>query len=239
VTFYYWSYFLAMAFTRLQGEAVWFVDPVTAAALSTLAPPGSPKTGAGTFFVRCGRMVSATDREVQLNKSSTRVHDGLWKLFFEIVRAYLPQATASSSNQLEERLYLALHRTAVLLGPEWPSKLRNSVNYRPGFAYSAVRRQHVLDSFRFIDVSDAKTVESVVDRLESNVAALPRGATVDSAPNLCARLLADTTFLLNALARSLHAEVVERRSLDGRWRRNRETFISSAGLTLASGDWPC
>lgn len=238
VTFYYWSYYLAMAITRMLGNTVWFIDKHVASQFSTLSATPQ-KVNPGTFKVHCGQNISVTEREILLHQSSYRSHDQLWKTWISIVDLKLSGYKKSSTNTLEERLYLSQSHVAKILNPEWPSLIRNLVNYRPGFAYGAVRKRHILDGFRYLNTSESYNHEDIIDRFETNAAALQRYLQLDEQAKLSCQLLVDMTFLLHSIATDLHAEIVERHKLDSRWLKERKKFISDQGLTDGTVSWPC
>ena len=66
VTFYYWSYFIAMALSRMLGRTVWFITPELARQFTTLAPTGSASLTRGTYELTCGAALSAGSREIFL-----------------------------------------------------------------------------------------------------------------------------------------------------------------------------
>lgn len=216
-TFYYWSYFAAMSLTRMLGDTVWFVNDSVAAQLSKLASSATGKLGAGTFQFICDAAVSASDRTLTMKKRSRRIHEQLWRTTFDLLDGLYKSGSLIGLDPREQRLYLAILTSAKLLGPAWPSDLRNTVNYRPGFAYDAVRAATVLDSLGFLKVDGAQDVDDVVGRLETNVIAVSAAQRVEEVPRLGAHMLVDMTILLNLVARTLHEEIVERRGLDRRW----------------------
>jgi hypothetical protein len=236
--FYYWAFFLAMAVTRMMGDTVWFVDAKLAAQLAKLAPANSPRPGAGTFRLLCGPVLSATDRELVLKKSGGRLHEQLWKSWSSLVDTLLAAVPQSPADPREHRLFLALQRAARLLGQEWPSSLRNLVNYKPGFGYATVRRANVLESFKYINVAGAYDADELLTHLEGSVVALTRG-TVEEQPKMAARALVGFTFVLHAIARELHRELIDRHGIDQRWRNDRSRFMRDRGLLLEGQEWPC
>src|SRR5262249_55065260 len=152
VTFYYWSFFLAMSLTRLLGRTVWYLDQEAVEGFSVSAPtPPSKKVGTGSFTLSCGPPVSGSERELIISKSKeSRLHEHLWKMFFSMCDNKIKQYPAGTLDNLEERLFTCFQRSAARLGTDWPSSLRNVVNYRPGFAYDTVRRTRVLGNFDYL-----------------------------------------------------------------------------------------
>jgi hypothetical protein len=143
-----------------------------------------------------------------------------------------PAATA------EVRLFTAMSRSARQLGEDWPSAFRNAINYRPGFAYTAVRRTNVLQSLNYLRKPSTYEVAEVLDRFESNLA-LARGRTpILSSTQAVLELLIDLTFLIHAITTELHSELLERHRLDVRWRGSRHRFLRTANLYTDDSVWP-
>lgn len=237
VTFYYWGYFVAMALSRLLGETVWFLDDAMARQLNMLAP-GAAKSGAGTYQLLCGTQVSATDRQIALRKRNGRLHEQLWSNLFSALKTLTCAVPKGSADPLEERIYLALLNSTNRFGLDWPSKLRNSVNYRPGYAYDAVRRSSLLGSFGFLRVDRPQDLLELVGRLETNTIEARNSKSLDSVTRLQAHMLVDTTLLLHLLATTLQDDLVSRHGLDRRWNMKRDSFAERNGLVLAGGRWP-
>jgi hypothetical protein len=236
-TFYYWAFFLVSATTRMLGDTVWFVDPDVAAELSKLAPGGAPRLGSGAFSFVCRPTANVAAHEIVLRKLNGRVHEQVWRSWFATVKTLLDKLPSGSSDPLEERLFRAQLRAANVLRPDWPSALRNLVNYRPGFGYAAVRREQMVERFAYLSTDSPDRFQDVVSRLESNVVALSTSSLRDQ-PKLASRVLVDLAFVLHAIARELQYEIVDRHSLDPRWRTARRNFLRDRGLAKG-GEWPC
>jgi hypothetical protein len=146
-------------------------------------------------------------------------------------------ATGSSAS-LEERLYTALVRSANQLGDDWPSEFRNVINYHTGFAYTAVRREQVLKSLRYLRQPRTYELEAVLERFERSLTQTRTRAAILAAPQVIMELLVDLTFIVHALATELHGELIDRHGLDGRWQAARRRFVRSNGLVTPEGAWP-
>lgn len=237
VTFYYWSYFSAMALSRMLGHTVWFITPEVATQLSRLAPTGSVLLTKGTYEVRCGPALSVGSREILLEKRPRRLHEQLWATFFELINRTYNEVGAGVASPEEERLFLAIIESARVLRTDWPSALRNVVNYRPGFAYSAPRFRNSIDSFSYLS-TEKQTVGGLIDRLENNNIAMRSNPSVEAQPKVAARMLADFTLLLSRIAHTLHDEIVDRSGIDRRWLMSKRRFAHQQGLTSDGVQWP-
>ncbi len=139
ITWYYWAFFLVLAATRLIGRTAWFVDADVSRVLAAAGAAGR-KAGSGTYRVNCGTSVGATAREISLRKAHGRLHDNVWRAWFDICTEWLQKYPSGTGSAGEERAFRAIKRSGDILGREWPSAIRNAINYRPGFGYDAVRR---------------------------------------------------------------------------------------------------
>lgn len=238
VTFYYWAYFVAMALSRMLGRTVWFVTPEVAKQFTTLSPSGSATFTKGTYEISCGDALSAGTRQVHLVKRSRRVHEQLWTTIFDLMNCFYRDVGAGVASPQEERLFLAIINSARVLGDDWPSTLRNVVNYRPGFAYTAPRFRNRLDTFTYL-TSKVQTVDGVVDRLENSNLAMRAEPSVSAQPNVAARMLVDITILLSRIAHELHDEIVDRSGIDRRWLASKRRFAQQQGLLSTGTPWPC
>ncbi len=238
VTFYYWSYFVAMALSRMLGHTVWFVTPNVAKQFTMLAPSGSASMSKGTYEVICGPALSAGTREILLVKRSRRVHEQLWTTIFGLIGDVYNEVGAGVALPQEERLFLAIINSARMLGDDWPSSLRNVVNYRPGFAYTAPRFRSGIDSFSYLS-AQGQTIDGLIDRLENNNIVMRAAPSVEAQPKVAARMLVDLTILISRIAHALHDEIVDRSGVDRRWLASKNRFSQQRGLLVAGTPWPC
>jgi hypothetical protein len=124
------------------------------------------------------------------------------------------------------------------LGDDWPSAFRNAINYRSGFAYTAVRRENVLKSFNYLRAPSTYDIAEVLDRFERTLLSVKSSDRILLLPQVVLELLVDLTFIIHALATELHAELVDRHRLDVRWRGGRQRFLKTNKLTTEDGIWP-
>lgn len=229
VTFYYWAFFLTLALARMTGYSPWYLDHDANQRLAKLAPIGSRHPGAGSFRLTCGAFLSANDREITLRKSSSRIHDELWQIWFDLCNTFLKKYSSSLGSQLEQRLYAAMDLSARKLGRDWPSALRNAVNYRPGLAYGAVRHSQALGGFSYLRSFNPEDFESLIDRFETSVVGAGNSANDPTRLKPLSELLVDFTFLIREIVISLHEELIDRNGLDHRWNHNRRLFLKRMG----------
>jgi hypothetical protein len=238
VTFYYWSYFVAMALSRMLGRSVWFITPELARQFTRLAPAGSASLKRGTYELTCGAALGAGSREIHLVQRSRRLHEQLWATIFDLISEMYSEVGPGVASPREERLYLAIINSARVLGDVWPSELRNVVNYRPGFAYTAPRFRKSVDTFTYL-ASQAQTIDGLIDRLENNNMVMRIDPSVSAQPKVAARMLVDLTILLSRLAHQLHDEIIDRSGIDRRWLLSKRRFAQQQGLLPGGMPWPC
>jgi hypothetical protein len=238
VTFYYWSYFCAMALSRLLGRTVWFVTPHVAEQFTALAARGGHRVTRGTYELSCGVSLSAGAREIALVKRPRRLHEQLWSTVFDLLESVYREVGAGVAAPQEERLYLAIMSSARILGNDWPSSIRNVVNYRPGFAYTAPRFKSSIDSFMYLSMQK-QTIDGLIDRLENNNIVMRNDPRVEAHPKIVARMLVDLTLLISRIANALHDELVDRSGLDRRWLVSKRRFAQQQGIISTGVPWPC
>ncbi len=239
VTFYYWAFFLSICFARMLGKSSLFLNKIQATQLHALSGSATASPGAGPFIFDIKGTISLSQIEIELKKGKkSRVHDLAWRIFFDEVKALVNLGKLTNTPSAEQRLYNALERSADLLSPTWPSDLRNLINYAPGVGYGAVRKEQFGNVFSLIKVDPASTYEELLDRLESNVAALRTPTDIARNIHLAAKILVDMTFVLDLLVNALHKEVVDRRGIDQRWPNLRTDFYKNQFAKYSSKEWP-
>ena len=236
VTTYYWAFFLELALSRLTGRSVWFLDRVALSQMRILA--GSPvQPSAGPMYLTVDDYVSATNREISLKPSRSQYHDACWSLGQALIHKVF-QDSDQNSNSMEYRLWWSLKRTADLWGPNWPSKIRNAVNYRPGYCYREVIGRDRIDTMKLLRQRMPVKFQDLIGQIEDAVMSIPRGANPEACLGLSSSLLGLYAIALSAIAKTLHLEVITRQLGDSRWRNLRATFFSARCATSIRSVWP-
>lgn len=240
VTFYYWAYHLAVALTRLLGKSSWFISDELASTLSSLAPAGCTRHGAGPYVLECGELVSGTVREVIIRRSrQTRTHDAIWNLWHSRLRDFTKGVTAQKRGDDEARFYLALISATNALGNTWPSDLRNAINYSNSTGYGAVRNQNATAVFAMVLIDPPSTVDQLIDRLEGNAAGLRFGQPLEEQLRVATKVLVDLSIGMQLVYDGLIEEILSRRSVDVRWPNARVAFARSHAGAFGVKQWPC
>lgn len=228
VTAYYWAFFSTVAFTRLIGQTVWFLDGTAITNLNRMAPGGTERPAPGAFNLSCGAAASATHREIRITKAAGRIHEALWKRAFAFLDSKTKAMGAAEANPMESRLFRCLGDASAQLGTVWPSSVRNTVNYRTGFAYNAVRGGRSIDLRTQLGPMAGWTVESVLERMEIEVDRIAPNESVQGRPDPFCRAVVLFAFIMQSLCADLLGDLIDRQSLDRRWSRARARFITRA-----------
>lgn len=238
VSMYYWAYYSVLALSRMIGIAPWFLTDADTSILKGLATP-DVKLGPGPYVLTCGTQESLTMRAVELRRSSqTRLHDAVWRTWFDFLRQLTSDLVRDKSNAEELRLYLPQVLSANALGNAWPSDCRNLINYIPGLAYGAARGKTPTSTHFGLSANRALTSNGVISRLESDSAAIMARLDIRDQLGPVTKLLTSMTFALDAIAHTLFAEVVDRRGVDRRWVNARKQLRHSQWSTFESAEWP-
>jgi len=237
VTAYYWCFFSAMAITRITGRTTWFLDRAALSELRQLAGT-TTQPRAGALNLTLGPYVSAMDREIILQPSRAHLHDSLWNVFHGLV-AELFNRTDQTANSSEYRLWWCLHEARLRLGADWPSEIRNIVNYRPGCAYREVIRNPEIDIAPFIRRNSPFTPEGLISKLEDELLKIKAGTPApDQVPLLC-RVLLLFAITASSIAEELHFELIGRAPADRRWSDLRRRFLQQRCATRdVRSFWP-
>lgn len=149
VTVYYMALFSAMAWTRAANSAVVYLDTE---AIIEFCGKNSTRPGGGAFLISTTTDPLTNQSEVRITKSNhSHFHEAVWVESMDgIGKAFhwIAGQANSRSSSADELLHMrALNlflKTKFQTGPVWPSKLRNALNYRPGFSYRSVVRNNML-----------------------------------------------------------------------------------------------
>jgi hypothetical protein len=236
VTAYYWCFFSVMALTRLSGRSAVFLDKAALSDLRTLAGSGQ-QPGAGALYLEVGPYTTSTSRTVRLTPSGIQLHDAVWLAAYRLVSDVLAHAD-QNANPLEYGLWSSLKRTADQFGYDWCSKLRNAINYKPGFGYREVIKQTQIDLMRQLSRTTPASFGSITDSFEAAMCTIPRGVTPAQDVRSFCRLLGYYSIILSALIDGLHRDVIERLGGDNRWQVMRSRFLKERCSTAKGEIWP-
>lgn len=240
VTIYYWGLFAALIWTRLLGKGIIYLDRQSVRDLRTLASTtsGSP-SGGGTYRIGIGEDLSATSREVMLEKlAASHFHECAWQQIIRDAKCRFDQYADEDTDKTEFRMFRCLAFPGHATTDAWPSELRNAVNYRPGFAYTQVIKAPGLDLIQFIRNHPFRSVEDVVDTYELELNKITSVSSIATTPSSYSKVMFLKATILTSLCEELFAEVLQIRRLDPRWSNKRASFYKERGIQREGKVWP-
>lgn len=241
VTCYYWAFFSVQAFSRLTARnLVLFLSQETAAHLSRMCVSSTPvNPGAGAYVLEATHPVALNKRQITIAKTTGRLHDAVWKSFFKYCESILAFADATNSP-IEYRLISVLVRSFKELGADWPSRLRNAVNYQAGLCYKLKNStgHNVLPRRRIY--RGRYSVSEVIDLMENNLGILAGEKDVIVGIENYGTLLVCCSYLCFALVDDLFFDIFERHDVHRPNGIAKSSFRSSVGIidTESGMMWP-
>lgn len=167
VTLYYFSLFVAMAWTRASNAAIIYLDKE---AIAEFCPGAVAKPGGGAYEI-IGRLDPSTGVfSVEFKKcGASHFHEAVWVAINKQTKKISQEIKLQTSRRktAPDEL-LALRGLALFDGlsfdrPEvWPSKLRNEINYRPGFSYRSVVKNNFLRTIARLNKPALANLDSVI-----------------------------------------------------------------------------
>jgi hypothetical protein len=236
VTAYYWSFFSALALTRIVGHSTWFLSKVEVQYLVSLAKTVTGKPGAGTMYFDIVPQPSG-DSEMRLTGSGRNNHDAVWCRLKALVTRILAAANLGSSIN-EYRLWWCLAESGKLLGDSWPSDVRNGVNYKTGYAYKEVAKKQAIKIAPFVRKTNEIEFGIMLDQFESEVLRLKNYPALQDDLDSLTKLLALNALMLSLIVEEIHLDVLDRVAGDRRWLRMRNEFLSTRCSDDRTKLWP-
>jgi len=195
--------------------------------------------GAGAYILGTSPTANINKRQVTLSKISGRLHDAVWKHFFKYCE-YVLAFTDSVTSPLEYRLISVLVRSSRELGADWPSRLRNAVNYYPGLSYKLKNTTGPCVLPRRRIYKGRYSISDIIDLMENTLSLLSCEKDVVIGIEHYGSLLVCCCYLTFALADDLFFEVFERHDIRRQNAITKKTFRTSVGIIdIQSGMmWP-
>jgi hypothetical protein len=238
VTLYYWTIFNSLALTRLIGRPLVYLyrDDIQQFVKLNNGTASRKPQSSGVFTFNCDLdLDSQTRTALQLcSTNSSNFHEGIWNSVSKYCIDAMPPRTTKLSS--ETRL-LSVLSSFNDVAPFWPSQLRNSVNYRPGFSYVAVHGADELGVHDALNKYSGQPIEHLVTAYE-NLTSSTRTDAVDKAPRSFCEALVLRSFALDSLVHDLRDEVAGRLNYTGQRKSKRESYLNKHSLMNASKPWP-
>lgn len=239
VSLYYWSVYAGLAWLRLVGRPLVYlyrddIDKLVGMNIGTEIKH-SPKTG--TFNFLCDPAFDrGTRTNLQLQASNANnFHEGIWNGISIYFGAHLN--TKGLKLTPESRILNVLCKFNEVQS-SWPSQLRNSVNYRPGFSYRAVHGCDNLKLFNLFQKYTGRSLQELVDAYEALASKTHTKKIENSPENFCEALIL-RTLVFDALLNEFRNEIASRLNFNGKRQRARTAYLRSNNLVNEAGQaWP-
>jgi hypothetical protein len=149
VSLYYFSLFIAMAWSRVSNSSVLYLDKDS---IREFCGSAVTVPGGGAFCAVATTDPTTGATLVEFKKASaTHFHEAAWITLHNGIfsaEKWVKDLSASRKATPEEELALRALRLFSGFTFEdpltWPSRLRNAVNYRPGYSYRSVIKHNFL-----------------------------------------------------------------------------------------------
>lgn len=229
VTLYYMGLYAAMSWTRVTNVAVVYLDREAVAQLCGTST-GHPGAGAFTMTLK----VPATGHqrpELHVSKSVSHFHEAVWLHSTAEARAALDWVSkAAQSRNASSDEFLTIRALSSICNPlfdgrpTWPSRLRNALNYRPGFSYRSVVRNNLLRVKSRLAKRGLAELSDVVTYCEAARRRIGSAAHPADAANDAVDLLLGITLLFEQFAQEALVETCAIQGLTSSAERQRATY---------------
>lgn len=225
VTAYYLGFFSSSILLRLVGEPISFLNREQLNRFKQLSNSGqTPSQGAYQF--RVVRQISINQSELSIEQAD-KIHEATWKKTLGLLNEIRKrQGVVQLADEAE--FYDSLCTSEFFSGGisfDWPSFVRNRVNYRPGFAYKLTREpfktSRMIGAWKDADHPD---VFSLMRSSHRQYRQHP--AEFSSSVGM----MINVGISLFLLTRALYSELLERRSIDKRWEKERVTYFKQRNI---------
>jgi hypothetical protein len=201
VTLYYFALFIALAWTRASNGSILYLDKK---AIEKYCGMATVKPAGGAYSARLYIDPSTQIPFVEFKKcSSSHFHEAVWIAVNKSVNDIFQEINQQSqARKLDAEEILALRALGIFSGYSfkeplvWPSKLRNGVNYRPGFSYRSVLKNNSLKLPSKLRRNGFSSLTELVEHGERMKAKLSGVGSPTDMPNECIDLLVAQSLLL-------------------------------------------
>ena len=145
-------------------------------------------------------------------------------------------AASKEPASWETRLYSVLSFRSHSDDSGWPSKLRNVVNYRVGFAYDGVNGRSMPDMIPTLTLAKSKSVLELVQELEA-IQQATNGRSVVERPNQFGQIMLLFGATMTHMLEDVCNEIWSVRGIDSAWPGRQNTYSQKFGENIASL-WP-
>jgi hypothetical protein len=229
VSLYYFSLFVAMAWTRVSNNAILYLDKDS---IHEFCGTSTGVPGGGAYKMQASTDSLSGETFVEFKKTgSTHFHEAVWiALHSEIwlVEKWVTQLSASRKPTSEEELSLRALRLFRGLSADdplvWPSKLRNAINYRPGFSYRSILKHNFLKIRSRISKPANMGFEAIVINGEIAKSSLQGVRNLIDFPNEAVNLLINQSLIIENFVEDALMNICTIRDLSCSAKRLRSQF---------------
>lgn len=229
VTVYYMALYAAMAWTRTANAAVVYLD---SDAIVEFVGANVTRPGGGAFIISSSTDPLTNQSEVVITRSRySHFHEAVWvaaandmSKAFNWISAQSTGRNASDDELLHLRALRLFLNPKFQSGTKWPSKLRNALDYRPGFSYRSVVRNNFVKLNSRLTKQSFANFESLVNYGENARNSLSNSKHPLDLPNESIDLLLSYALLLEIYAEEALNEVCKVQNLTYAARVQRRQF---------------
>ncbi|MCH8619212.1 hypothetical protein [Undibacterium sp. TS12] len=229
VSLYYFSLFIAMAWTRVANGAVLYLDKE---AIIEYCGSASIKPGGGAYKASLALDSTTGAAKVNLRKCSTsHFHEAVWiAVSNEVESAIVWIISLSNSRKPTSEELLSLRALNLFRGLSfndplvWPSMLRNAINYRPGYSYRTVINHNFLRIRSRLERPSFLHFEELVAFGERAKSATRGVAHPSEIANDSVELLIAQSLVLESFTEDALASICDVRNLESSAGRLRQRF---------------
>lgn len=218
VTLYYFAIFIAMAWTRAANNTVIYLDK-DAVLEFCKGQPSVPPAGAYSVIFHLDPATGAG--EVEFKKTNhNHFHEAVWVAAIKITEDVAKWIThLSSARKPTDDEVLSLRAMQLFHGLRfcdpyiWPSKLRNAINYRPGYSYRSVIKHNFLTMRSKLLKPSFSSMEELIDFGEQMKTSLASEKSPINLPNEATDFLLTQALILEKFTDEAFQEICSLRDI--------------------------
>lgn len=226
VTIYYFHFFTVSALLRLIGHSMSFIKKDLVSNFISLSK-SKTNPGSGTYMLTAKASSNyPNESDISLKKKDSQVHDSLLRELAKVLNSI----NESVLNPVELELLRTLKTLPWKEDEVWHSDLRNTINYIPGYAYTACT--HKNKRFSVIERFSNKSYLKVQDIAAQLIKITPkfRSQSVKDEPDIGLEIIWLRGLALFAITENILSFILKNRSVSGDNILNRNIYLKNAGL---------
>jgi hypothetical protein len=229
VSLYYFALYIGMAWTRATNAAIIYLDKDSIREYCRGAP-FSP--GGGAFRSSLAINEETNGAEVEIRKCNTsHFHEAVWNQVCNEASSATTWIESLSQSRKPTNEELSSIRAFRLFGGQsfkdplvWPSKLRNAINYRPGFSYRSVVNNNLLNIKSRLGKPAFAKFEHLLQYGEDAKTKIGKAKDPSLVPNEAVDLLIAQSLVLEAFVEEALTELQAVKDINSSAKRLRQRF---------------